>query len=415
MEKEHRKAIQRNFVALVETCNYHALLPLLIEKGVFTKDMIKWQNENDEKDKKRQLFINITRRGPEAFHKLITALRESYQHSLADCLDPRDTPEQSVSDNSSTRLFLYPNNGNIKQSIENAKEFEDSFYINLRTEPLKVVVKLAEKFVNSYNDIANMPPMYQTQSKNRGIALIINIVNYSDEARYPFRYGAYVDDANLIELFSQMGLKVLSFRDLNRMDLENKITSFAHDPLLSHADIAVIVVMGHGSYQLNDTTVIGADGNEVEATWIEEQFNNYNCSYMKMKPKIFIYQVCRGPLNDYGTSHSVPRRTEHDSSVKSIRTYSDMLIAHSTLSGFASHRDTNTGSWYIELICEIFMKYSYNTEVQDLLTMVDNRLKKMRSEKMTQQTSTFTNIGFNKCYFHPGIYLEDGLIKKFNV
>lgn len=60
-----------------------------------------------------------------------------------------------------------------------------------------------------------------------------------------------------------------------------------------------------------------------------------------------------------------------NSNKETMRNYEDMLIAHATLPGYVAFRDNITGSWFIQILCEVFMKYAHNTHVQDLLNMVN--------------------------------------------
>lgn len=52
------------------------------------------------------------------------------------------------------------------------------------------------------------------------------------------------------------------------------------------------------------------------------------------------------------------------------RDYSDMLVAYSTLPGYESYRDDFTGSWYIQILCEVIMNHAHNTEMSTMLQMV---------------------------------------------
>lgn len=54
----------------------------------------------------------------------------------------------------------------------------------------------------------------------------------------------------------------------------------------------------------------------------------------------------------------------------SSRNYADTLIAYATLPGYVSYRDSLNGSWFIQILCEVFMNYAYERHVQDLFTMV---------------------------------------------
>ena len=99
-----------------------------------------------------------------------------------------------------------------------------------------------------------------------------------------------------------------------------------------------------------------------------------------------------------------------------VRTHSDMLICHSTHQGYKTHRDKDYGAWYIQSICENFMKYSHVYHVEDLLKMVDEDLRMLQADNMgrTMQTANFHNIGFRQCFLNPGIYEENGVLCTYN-
>lgn len=59
------------------------------------------------------------------------------------------------------------------------------------------------------------------------------------------------------------------------------------------------------------------------------------------------------------------------------------------------------------------MNHCHDTPIDDLLQMVDERLKRRMSEKHTMQTSEYLNRGFKKCYIHPGIYEENGKLCEY--
>lgn len=66
-----------------------------------------------------------------------------------------------------------------------------------------------------------------------------------------------------------------------------------------------------------------------------------------------------------------------------------------------SYRDGGCGSWYIQVLCEVFAERVHNTHVDKLFTLVDMRMR----EKFRRQTSSVERWGFNKrLYLHPGLY-----------
>lgn len=54
----------------------------------------------------------------------------------------------------------------------------------------------------------------------------------------------------------------------------------------------------------------------------------------------------------------------------SSRNYQDTLIAYATLPGYVAYRDEHNGSWFLQILCEVFMNYAHEKHIQDLFTMV---------------------------------------------
>lgn len=88
------------------------------------------------------------------------------------------------------------------------------------------------------------------------------------------------------------------------------------------------------------------------------------CPSLAGKPKLFFIQACQGSKMDSGTEVNSPfkhppifpiskvkmARTMTDS-LATYRTplYADFLLAHSTVAGFYSWRNTVSGSWFIQV------------------------------------------------------------------
>lgn len=53
-------------------------------------------------------------------------------------------------------------------------------------------------------------PTYKTSPKNKGKVLVISNIKFVDAKQY--REGAEIDEKNVVELFEQMGMKVIKRR-----------------------------------------------------------------------------------------------------------------------------------------------------------------------------------------------------------
>merc|ERR550539_1986844 len=84
-------------------------------------------------------------------------------------------------------------------------------------------------------------------------------------------------------------------------------------------------------------------------------------------------------------------------------TWEDMIIAYSTIPGYTSQRDHETGTWFIQALVEVFMNHARDHELIDLLRMTSERLSGFKSEDGEKQTCNIEMRHlYKKIYFNPG-------------
>uniref|UniRef100_V5G4Y4 Caspase-1 n=1 Tax=Anoplophora glabripennis TaxID=217634 RepID=V5G4Y4_ANOGL len=243
-------------------------------------------------------------------------------------------------------------------------------------------------------------PTYNTKGKNRGNVLIINNIKFLQEKQE--RKGAELDEKNLRTMFKDMGFNVETHKDLKKAAMVTKISKFSGDSSLKKADISVLIMMSHGSnvdesgkvIQGGFTQIYGIDDGGLAIDDILDKFSGEKCPAMAGKPKIFIFQCCRGERQEHNLHNDGVPMTRNV-----VKKHGDMLVAFSTLPGFFSIRDTQQGSWYIQSICEVFKKYGKEMDVETLLKIVDEQLSKKHPKY--QQTSTYECRGFKRCFLNP--------------
>ncbi|RZC33629.1 caspase Nc-like, partial [Asbolus verrucosus] len=349
------------------------------------------------------LFQFLKLNSTTVFHELTECLREHKFDDLANKLENKPPISALKALRHRTCCFKLPDN------------FCDETYENIPTsvitEQLKIDVKYATEFCDNED-------CYRIRSKNRGQVLIINNIHFDSEL-HQTRRGAEVDESNLKDLFEKIGFSIDMYRNLTKEEIEGVTEKFAQKRYETPPDMGIVIIMSHGEKVDNKTVIIGSDGNGVEEEWIIRQFNNQSCVLFKNRPKVLIFNICRGELVDNLVQFA--QHTQSDSACTKKpdildddeRYYSDLIICHPSVEGFQAHRDTVRGCWYIELLCKVFMEKSFEMDVESMLKMVERGLKTRISEKRTRQTSTFLNIAFRTCYLNPGIYEEDGIIEHF--
>jgi len=261
-------------------------------------------------------------------------------------------------------------------------------------------------------------PAYDMNRRPRGLALLINIESYDNDVQEQ-RIGSDVDVENLSQLLKGLDFDVAIHRNLHLAAFFKVITEFCCNKMHKEADMAVVVILSHGK----DGVVYASDGQSINMEYIYEFFNNRNCPNLMGKPKFFIVQACRGDRPDQGVEEeegneahgqAKKRRAEAldgiagdigdvcrarfwSTMLKSPLfyilishcfrpTWEDMIIAYSTIPGYASLRDHQHGTWFVQSLVEVFMTHSHDTELVDLLRMTSERLSHFTNEQGEKQT-----------------------------
>eukprot|EP00090_Calanus_glacialis_P013661 TRINITY_DN22315_c0_g1_i1.p1 TRINITY_DN22315_c0_g1~~TRINITY_DN22315_c0_g1_i1.p1 ORF type:complete len:416 (+),score=104.06 TRINITY_DN22315_c0_g1_i1:319-1566(+) len=414
MNNQDKQQITHHLTALIDRTEFDSHLETkLLERGIFTESMLERIKNGDKNTQKRNLFLEVKRRGPNAFKNLVNALSESGNTKAARLLDP-EIPEEDDTDEKNSKVWNTPNyqetgsNGNPENSVS----YVQPPVLENNTKPLEIKV---EKTASNVTKTHGTFKTYKMDSKPRGLVLIIDNENFDNEV-LPTRTGSLVDANNLDILFGQLGFRVTLRRNLPYYDMITEIQKFASKTDHALGDMAIVAILSHGRHGL----IAAADGRELETEWVLRQFNNDGCPALKGKPKFFIFQACRGDEADYGILPAIsfpenrsdsdaravvmprqPVEIPSESQFKNL-SWEDMVVAYATLPGYVANRDRYRGTWFIECLCSVFMEMSVELDLRDMLDIVAERLEKYESEMGTKQSFAYEVRHFyKKLYFNP--------------
>jgi len=265
-------------------------------------------------------------------------------------------------------------------------------------------------------------PTYDMTRRPRGLALVIDIEVYENDVQER-RHGSNVDVENLEALLKGLDFDVTVHKNLHLAAFFKVITEFCCNKMHEEADMTIVVILSHGK----DGVVYASDGQSINMEYIYEFFNNRNCPSLRGKPKFFIVQACRGDRPDQGVegeegeeqtqSHQPKkRRAEALDAIAGVHdigdicrarpTWEDMIIAYSTIPGYASLRDHDRGTWFVQSLVEVFMTHAHDTELVDLLRMTSERLSHFTNEQGEKQTCNVEMRHlYKRIYFNPGLGL----------
>ena len=103
-------------------------------------------------------------------------------------------------------------------------------------------------------------------------------------------------------------------------------------------------MLSHG----NEGILYGYD-HSYPAQKIWEPFTADRCPSLAGKPKLFFLQACQGSKMDSGASVKMTRTSTDSLASYKTPLFADFLMAHSTVTGYYSWRNTVQGSWFIQV------------------------------------------------------------------
>lgn len=419
MEEKDKQKILENIKSLIPLLNLDSLVPFLLHKKIFNKQMIddilSLSNGNERTER---LLMDLCRRGPEAFHRFVDALVETGHNSAAKLLSP------------STQLKRTGSLPHNSKSIP---------VVNLSNDNrIKVFPAITW---------AQFENCYRMHSIMRGYCLIINNVkfdyNYCEE-----RLGSDADAKRLDEVFQELGFKVFLKRNKNAEQMkelcDNMVTKINEYKSINNKtmDAFVMIILSHGI----ENCVFSTDCIPINILDLIQKFNNKNCVGLIGSPKMFFIQACRGDKTDFGVhseegfevnfnkgSHLSDYKFEsltttdakkivgelqiESNKSESINilepkqsktaSWQDIIISFPTVFGYVAFRNPEMGSWYCSALVTALADHASDLRLIDILQMVENEIRLMQSPDGDKQSTSVTLIGWNKkLFFNPGLYKQ---------
>ncbi|KAM9818328.1 caspase-3a [Syngnathus typhle] len=196
-----------------------------------------------------------------------------------------------------------------------------------------------------------------------GHCIIINNKNFDRSTGMNQRNGTDVDAANAMKAFAKLGYKCKIYNDQTVTQMKQVLTAASKDDHSGCASL-VCVLLSHG----DEGVFFGTDGS-IELKYLTSLFRGDRCKTLVGKPKLFFIQACRGTELDAGIEAD-----SADDGTARIPVEADFLYAYSTAPGYYSWRNTTTGSWFIQSLCEMLTEHGRSLELLHVLTRVNRKV-----------------------------------------
>lgn len=205
---------------------------------------------------------------------------------------------------------------------------------------------------------------YRLDYPSIGQCIIINNKNFDRRTGMNQRNGTDVDAANAMKVFAKLGYKVKVYNDQSVEQMKQVLMSVSKEDHSGAASF-ICVLLSHG----DEGVFFGTDGS-IELKYLTSLFRGDRCKSLVGKPKLFFVQACRGTDLDAGIETD---SVDDDESAR-IPVEADFLYAYSTAPGYYSWRNTMTGSWFMQSLCEMVSKYGKELELLHIMTRVNHKV-----------------------------------------
>jgi hypothetical protein len=188
--------------------------------------------------------------------------------------------------------------------------------------------------------------VYRMNFPRRGKFIIINNRVFQPETRMQERSGTDKDAAALYEIFTKLGFDVSLHHNRTR-DQMMKIMIDASKENYSDCDCFGTAVLSHG-----DNDVIFGVDSTIHIDNLVSPIKS--CVSLVGKPKIFLFQACRGNELDSGIQADAVGDTGSERIVLPLE--ADFLYAYSTVPGYFSWRNSSKGSWFVQALTQVLSR-----------------------------------------------------------
>ncbi|XP_068583249.1 caspase-3a [Cebidichthys violaceus] len=204
---------------------------------------------------------------------------------------------------------------------------------------------------------------YSLNFPSIGQCIVINNKNFDRRTGMNQRNGTDVDAANAMKVFGKLGYKVKVYNDQSVDQMKQVLTSASKEDHSCYASF-VCVLLSHG----DEGVFFGTDGS-VELKYLTSLFRGDRCKSLVGKPKLFFIQACRGTDLDAG----IEADSGEDCTTR-IPVEADFLYAFSTAPGYYSWRNTMTGSWFMQSLCDMISTHGKELELQHIMIRVNHKV-----------------------------------------
>uniref|UniRef100_A0A8W8KFG8 Caspase-2 n=1 Tax=Magallana gigas TaxID=29159 RepID=A0A8W8KFG8_MAGGI len=412
--RRSRSLFIRDLVDVVTVCDR------LYQREVLSEGMKnEILSETTRENQIRTLMDIIPKRGQKAYGAFYDVLEETYQYNLASILYPGGRPNTTP----------YPPKAAVepRQYVGLPKTPLHNWLTGAKREPMESIGEFQahRKPVESLDDdlvVPNWPSeqnhaqsmdfqirlsqrpqgdskedelaVYRMKEATRGRLVIINNFLFGDEVDKERMARSQQDATSLDVLFKQLHFQTKQHSNLT---LKNLSSVLEGERTRDHASLEcfVMVIMSRGDGE----RLYGVDGYKIDIDTIISMFDSEHCSYLRGKPKVFIFQTCSDAPKTGTAEFQKKSKTPTSSSSLTLEDSgdlrADMFVVKATKDVEVSYNGV-FGSRFIQSLVYLLRNLVCEEDFEEIVKKI-NHLNVVSEPEIVEYTSSFTK----KLFFNP--------------
>ncbi|KAK8402703.1 hypothetical protein O3P69_000803 [Scylla paramamosain] len=238
--------------------------------------------------------------------------------------------------------------------------------------------------------MARGPDVYRMDAAPRGYVCILSYGSFHVRPDLHLE-GSQTDAYNLANTFSEMGYRGHAHFSLTAGQTRQQLAKVRDMELLERAGCAVFIISSYGEPRRHFLT---SDMQTIDIQWVLDFFKDSQCPYLKNKPKLFIWDLCRG----HQEQECGRGKTHGELCGRVDEPLRDVMCLDSSSGGFTWRAFSEEGTPFIGALCSVLARHAATKELSELY----REFLKEYATAAPDAVPQLTNYGFNKkFYFNP--------------
>ncbi|KAG0726933.1 Caspase-10 [Chionoecetes opilio] len=231
------------------------------------------------------------------------------------------------------------------------------------------------------------PDVYRMDSAPRGYVCLLSYGSFQDRPDLHLE-GSQTDAHHLASVFSRMGYSGHAHFSLTADQTRHQLAKVRDMEVLAQAGCAVFVISSHGEPRRHFLT---SDMHTLDVQWVMDFFKDSQCPHLRNKPKLFIWDLCRG----HQEGESGRGKTSGQLCGRVDEPLRDVVCLDSSSGGFTWHAFSEEGTPFIGALCTTLARHSPTKELAELY----REFLKEYATAAPDAVPQLTNYGLNKRFY----------------